>query len=196
MIPKAVDNQRGVTYLSMMFVIVVLGITLMAVGRQWSVTVQRDREQELLFRGNRIKAAIEAYAADYQVKKAFRTNVYPLTLTQLVEGPKRYLQVVYKDPMTGEDFEVIKVNGQIQGVRSRSKGTPLNQVHFKGAKTYAQVTFQATTTQAQPCLPSVNPLNPLLNTPCPPAPGSLPSPTAGQPAGAPGTSPGSPPARP
>ncbi len=187
-----VANQRGVTYLSMMFVIVVLGITLMAIGRQWSVTVTRDREQELLFRGNRIKAAIEAYAADYQVKKAFRANVYPLTLTQLTEGPKRYLQVAYKDPMTGRDFDLIKVSGQIQGVRSRGKGTPLDQVHFKGAKTYAEVAFQAASNQAQPCLPSVNPLNPLLTTPCPPATGGSPVQAPGQPPGTPGTLPATP----
>jgi len=163
-----------------MIAVVLMGVSLMVVGKQWSVVKKRDMEQELLFRGNRVKAAIELYAADYQVRKAFRANVYPLTLQQLTEPPKRYLQVVYKDPMTGQDFELIKVNGEIRGVRSRSKETPLDQVHFKGVSSYSQVAFQVETQAGQPCMPTPNPLNPLApSAPCPPAtppPGSPASP--------------------
>ncbi|TLY43344.1 MAG: hypothetical protein E6K61_02180, partial [Nitrospirae bacterium] len=78
-----------------MFAIVLMGISMTVVSKQWTVVMKRDKEAELLFRGNRIKAAIEAYAADYQVRKASRPNVYPLKLEQLTEKPKRYLPVVY-----------------------------------------------------------------------------------------------------
>ena len=164
-------NQRGVTYLMLMAAIVLMGVAMTVVGQQWSIIVKRDREAELLFRGNRIKAAIEAYAADYQVKKATRPSAYPVKLEQLTEMPKRYLQVAYKDPITGENFELIKAGAEIRGVRSTSKAKPLNTVDFKDADTYSAIRFEVQPAAAQPCLPgaaAVNPLNPLGAAPCPP----------------------------
>lgn len=159
-------SQRGVTYLMVMAAIVLMGVAMTVVGQQWSVVVKRDREAELQFRGTRIKTAIEAYAADYQVRKATRPNIYPLRLEQLTEkNPKRYLQVVYKDPITGQDFELIKVGAEIQGVKSRSQEHPLNQVQFKNAVSYNAVVFQAASPGAQPGAPILNPLNPLLPQP-------------------------------
>ena len=154
-----------------MFAIVLMGISMMVVSKQWTVVMKRDKEAELLFRGNRIKTAIEAYAADYQVRKATRPNIYPLTLEQLTEKPKRYLPVVYKDPITGQDFELIKVGAEIRGVKSRSKDKPFDQVHFKNADTYDQVAFQVQAAAAQPSVPGQG-----LKCPptCPPA--SSPSP--------------------
>lgn len=164
-------DQRGFTYLMLMAAIVLMGVSATVVGKQWKVTMQRDQEAELLFRGNRIKAAIEAYAADYEVRKATRPNRYPLSLKELTEKkPTRYLQVVYKDPITGEDFELIKVGKEIRGVKSRSKDRPLNKVEFKGAETYNQIAFQVTGAAGGSCGPAVNPLNPFAPTTC--APGS------------------------
>ncbi len=136
-------NQHGATYLMMMFIIVLLGITLMAVAQHWSVIMKRDREAELVFRGNRIKEAIERYVADYEVQKATRSNRYPLKLEDLTKRPKRYLQAVYKDPITGEDFALIKVGKDIRGVRSPSMDTPMDLVTFKGASTYNSIRFEA-----------------------------------------------------
>jgi len=90
-------DQRGVTYLMVMFAIVLMGISLSVVGKQWVMTVKRDHEAELLFRGTRIQNAIARYAADYEIRKATRPNRYPLSLEELTQRPKRYLQVVYKD---------------------------------------------------------------------------------------------------
>lgn len=155
----------------LMAAIVLMGVAMTVVGQQWSVVVKRDREAELQFRGTRIKNAIEAYAADYQVRKATRPNTYPLKLEQLTEKPKRYLQVAYKDPMTGEEFDLIKVGAEIRGVKSRSKDKPLNKVAFKDAATYNAIRFEAKPPSAAPCAPgigAINPLNPLGSVPCPP----------------------------
>ena len=122
----------------MLFIIVLLGITLMAVAQHWSVVMKRDREAELAFRGNRIKEAIERYVADYEVQKATRANRYPLKLEDLTKRPKRYLQAVYKDPITGEDFALIKVGKDIRGVRSPSMDAPMDLVttghHANGSR--------------------------------------------------------------
>jgi hypothetical protein len=179
LMPRAsrLPPSAGVTYLLLMFSIVVMGVTLTAVGKQWKVVVQRDHEEELLFRGNRIKTAIQLYAADYEVMKASRANRYPLSLEQLTQKPKRYLPRVYSDPITGKDFEIIKVGAEIRGVKSRSKDAPLDQVRFKKATAYNQITFQVES-QAAGCVPTPNPLNPLLSTPCPPAGTGPPIPSA------------------
>ena len=163
-------NQRGVTYLMVMAAIVLMGVAMTVVSQQWSIMVKRDKEAELLFRGNRVKAALEAYAADYQVKKATRPTAYPVKFGQLTEMPKRYLQVAYKDPITGGDFELIKAGAEIRGVKSRSKDKPLNTVDFKDAATYNAIRFEVKPAAATPCAPGVamvNPLNPLGFTPCP-----------------------------
>jgi type II secretory pathway pseudopilin PulG len=163
---KRVWNERGATYLMVMIVVTVMGISLMALGKQWTIASKRDKEAELVFRGTRIKNAIETYAAESQIRKAARANQYPLSLEQLTQPPKRYLQMVYKDPMTGKDFELIKVGAEIRGVKSRSLDRPLNQVTFKKAKTYREILFQAEAATAQPCLSTANPINPLLAIPC------------------------------
>ncbi len=165
-------NQDGVTYLFMMILVVVMSISLMGVTQQWSVIMKRDREAELLFRGTRIKEAIERYVADYEVQKATRPNRWPRTLEELTKKtPKRYLQAVYTDPITGEDFDLIKVGEELHGVRSTSQDVPYDQVHFKNAKTYQAIRFESTGagTNCQP-----NPINPLIQQNCTPS-GQTPS---------------------
>lgn len=161
----AVSSQQGFAYIMALFFVVLIGISLMTIGQQWSVTMRRDREAELLFRGNRIKAAIELYAADFEVQKGIRTNRFPRSLKDLTaKNPKRYLQAVYKDPMTGEDFILIKEGEEIKGVRSSSKEVPYDRVNFKGAGTYAAIRFEAKA-PSDSCAP--NPVNPLLPANCP-----------------------------
>jgi len=153
-------NQQGATYLIVMFLIVLMGISLMATTQQWSFIMKRDREAELAFRGNRIKEALERYVADYEVLKATRPTRYPRKLEDLTKKePKRYLQVAYKDPITGMDFELIKVGTDIRGVRSTSPDKPLDQVTFKGAQSYQAIRFEVAQTAGcaanspQPCTP-------------------------------------------
>jgi len=159
---SSIHNQQGVTYLLALFAIVLIGISLMVTGQQWSVIVKRDREAELLFRGTRIKEAIERYAADYEVQKATRPQRYPLTLEYLTKKPRRYLPVVYLDPITQEKFKLIKIGNEIRGVRSMSQDVPLDQVNFKGAESYHAIKFQAS--GSTNCGP--NPQNPTLPTNC------------------------------
>jgi type II secretory pathway pseudopilin PulG len=156
-----VSSQQGATYLLMMFIIVILGITLMAVSQHWSVIMKRDREAELLFRGNRIKEAIERYVADYEVQKATRANRYPMKLEDLTKRPKRYLQAPYKDPITGKDFDLILVGKDIHGVRSTSTDSPMDLVTFKGATSYNSIRFEAV---AAGC--GSNPANPAVPANC------------------------------
>ena len=40
------SNQQGFFYIMAMFFVVLIGISLMMIGQQWSVTMKRDREAE------------------------------------------------------------------------------------------------------------------------------------------------------
>ncbi len=184
-------NQDGMTYLFVMMLVVFMTISLLGMTQQWSVIMKRDREAELLFRGNRIKDAIDRYVADYEVQKATRPNQWPRTLVELTKkSPKRYLQVAYSDPITGKKFELIKVGEELHGVRSSSTDIPYNRVDFKGAKTYQAIRFESTGANAN-C--QLNPLNPTLPTNCAPPgttlpPGTIPaSGTTPNPGGSPPT---------
>ena len=178
-------NQDGVTYLFVMMLVVVMTISLLGVTQQWSVIMQRDREAELQFRGTRIAKAIERFVADWEIQKATRPNQWPRTLEELTKkSPKRYLRMVYTDPMTGNKFALIKNGVEIHGVRSTSPETPYNQDLFKGAKTYHAIRFEAKgNTNCQ-----INPLNPNAPTNCAPSGATTPPGTTTPPEAAPPTS--------
>ena len=167
------NNQQGMSYLLVMILVVIMGISLMGVTQQWSVVMKRDREAELNFRGTRIKEAIERFVADYEAHKATRPNRWPRTLEELTKKtPKRYLQAAYLDPITGDKFDLIKQNDELHGVRSPSPDTPFNRSQFKGAQSYRAIRFEATGQTAN-CTP--NPLNPLAPNCSPPAAGAPPT---------------------
>ena len=176
---KPFTNQAGVTYLFAMMLVVFMSISLMGVTQQWSVIMKRDREAELLFRGTRIKESIERFVADYEVQKATRPNRWPRTLEELTKkSPKRYLQAVYTDPITGRDFDLIKVGEELHGVRSTSTDVPYDQVHFKNVKTYQAIRFESTGASTN-C--DLNPLNPLAPQNCAPSATAQPSPEGSSP---------------
>jgi len=133
-----------------MFLIVLMGIYMSTIAQQWSFLLKRDREAELQFRGNRIKRAIEKFSADYEVKKTERDHPLPRSLEELTK-PTAYLPAAYKDPITGKDWEFIVNQESIYGVRSRSKGKPLNKVVFPEAKTYHDIVFKAEGALRQNC---------------------------------------------
>ena len=59
----------------------------------WRTAVKREREAELVFRGEQYAHAIELFSR--------RNGGFPPSLDVLVEG--RYIRKLYTDPMTGED---------------------------------------------------------------------------------------------
>ncbi len=83
---------------------VLIGITLLGVGLSaavtlWSQVLQREREAELLFRGEAVVRALERFGQD-------RPGTLPETLDELVEG--KYLRRAWLDPMTGRSFRILR----------------------------------------------------------------------------------------
>jgi type II secretory pathway pseudopilin PulG len=146
-------NARGFTYLAVMFSVVLIGLSLTGAVQQWKTIMQREKEAELLFRGDQIRKAIEAY---YRAPRA-GTNQYPRTLEELIKDPgssatKRYLRRLYKDPITNEDWVLIKDGAtRVKGVHSRSEAEPMKMANFpdgykgfEGKTRYSEWVFEFT----------------------------------------------------
>jgi len=116
-------GQRGYILAMVLAGMTVMGILLTRAMPSVITEVQRENEDELIFRGESIALAIRAYRA--------RTGGYPTSLEDLVKVKPRILRKVYKDPMTPDgQWELItavqagtsgsQAGLPIVGVRSRS----------------------------------------------------------------------------
>ena len=116
-----------------LFLIVVMGIVLAAIGKVWSTAQQREKERELLFVGNQFRQAIGLY---YQrstgAVKAYPQHLDDLLLDSRQPAVQRYLRKIYRDPMTGQaEWAVVVVNDRITGVYSTSQEAPLKSSNFR-----------------------------------------------------------------
>ena len=84
----------------------IMAIMLTVVMPVWKQTTQREKEEELIFRGKQYVHAI----AMFQRKFA---NAPPPNVDALVE--QRFLRKKFKDPITGEDFVPIPVGQAVPG---------------------------------------------------------------------------------
>lgn len=149
-VPIQVRNNRGVTYLALMFSIVLIGISASATARQWTVMIQREKEADLVAKGIEIQNALSLYSATMKIGRVMSTEVYPQSLAELTRGSKPYLRKVYQDPIGGGEWEYLRApTGGIMGVRSKSKGKPIKVSdfplavrHFEGKKSYRDWMFQ------------------------------------------------------
>lgn len=126
-------REGGFTYLVLLAVVAVMGVMLGATGEVWHTTLQREKEQELLFVGDQFRRAFDLYGK-HTPGNASR---YPLSLDALLKDPRhpgvqRYLRKIYADPITGStQWGLIKgPNGEIFGVHSLSEDEPLKKSGF------------------------------------------------------------------
>ena len=130
---KAKLNRSGFTYLMALMLIMVMGIMLGAVGQSWKTIVQREREEELIFRGRQIRDAITKW---YTPPPGGHPPTPLRELKDLLEDPRtaskvRYLRRPYLDPMTGKEWTVISdPNKGIIGVASTSQAKPIKTGGF------------------------------------------------------------------
>jgi len=132
---RNVSNQNGFTFLGALLLVVIIGIMMSLSVQPWKTIMKREREQELIFRGLQYRNAIAAWnARQGNAGSAGNTGVTPLTdLKDLLLDPrtlerKKYLRQLYKDPMTGKDWKIIRDVGGgrgIIGVASTSNEEPL-----------------------------------------------------------------------
>ena len=128
------DNQRGAILLLLLVMVVVVGLAAGLAGQSWRSTVQRAREAELLWRGQQYQQAINSYYAVRHGQQSFPTKLEDLLRDPRFPNVVRHLRKLYKDPMTGEDWELVTDSSKrIIGVRSRSDLEPFRKDGFPKA---------------------------------------------------------------
>lgn len=171
-------SEKGFTLAFVVITLLFVGVGMATVGKIWSKAVQREKEEELLFRGDQIRKAIESYYNDS--KNCRHPNMYPSSLEDLLKDKRclsvqRHLRKLYKDPMTIDgEWELIPVTPEgevkgmpsssiqpgtgmrIKGVRSKSekepikkKGFPEIYKNFEGKMRYKDWEFIFTPGQTQ-----------------------------------------------
>ncbi|MFZ3209677.1 MAG: type II secretion system protein [Geobacteraceae bacterium] len=133
MVANPLKSSDGFTYLMALVIVVIMGIMLGGIGQSWQRVMKREREEELLFRGNQIRDAI----ARWNKPRPGQHQATPLKdMEHLLSDPRsmtnvRYLRRLYTDPLTNKEWVLITdpIKGII-GVASSSEEAPLKQANF------------------------------------------------------------------
>ena len=108
-------SERGFAMAGLLVGIALLSLGLSIAMPAWRTLVQREKEEELLWRGQQYDRAIQLYR---------KKNAAPgaPSVERLIEG--KFLRKLYKDPITGGDFEIIGVSqaGNAAGVQQPQRG--------------------------------------------------------------------------
>ena len=117
----------GYVLIMLLFVVTAMGIGLLVAVPVWQTQIQREKEEELIFRGKQYIEAVRIF----QIKKP---GTFPKTLEELVE--EKCLRRPFKDPMNPDgDWNIILLpEGGLPGGtrRRRSGGTPVRMEEASG----------------------------------------------------------------
>ena len=110
------SQQGGYAFLLTLFMVVVLLISLSAMVPSVLINGRREREQDMIWRGEQYKRGIRLYNQKF--------GKYPTKLDDLIKhqnGSLRFMRKLYKDPMTpdGGEWRLIYVTqgGMLVGSR-------------------------------------------------------------------------------
>lgn len=138
-------RNRGFTYIMVLLWVAISGVMLMALSRAWLLESRRERDTELIYRGEQIREALSTYAV---VPVSTGRSRAPERLEDLLEDRRsgqvvRHLRRVWRDPITNSPtWGLVKdENGGIVGVFSTSPKVPL--LGPPGTRSYKEWRFEA-----------------------------------------------------
>jgi len=143
-------RQFGFTYMGVLMLMVIAGISMAGTGLMWHMQIQRAKEQQLLFAGTAIRKAIGSYYASNPTGVGeYPKSLEALLLDERSINIKRHLRRVYLDPIAkGQEWTLIRQNERIVGVHSQSSLKPMKVADFptiyedfSNAKTYQDWKF-------------------------------------------------------
>lgn len=146
---RSIKQQGGFTYLLLLIALSTLALSLLKSRDEVQMRYQAQQEAELLFRGEQIRAAIQAYRGNGD--GCFPVRFEQLLIDKRGRKPLYHLRQHYADPLTGSKNwgMILDPQGRWIGVRSLGKGTPRKKVGFRHdpkqfakAKTYYDWKFQ------------------------------------------------------
>jgi type II secretory pathway pseudopilin PulG len=109
------QRQAGYTFIILMAMITVLAIGLLAAVPVWKTQIQREAEEELIFRGRQYVEAVRTY----QIKNPGK---FPASIEDLIKA--RCLRKPFPDPMTRDGkWDLILQADTASGGRLASSGS-------------------------------------------------------------------------
>jgi type II secretory pathway pseudopilin PulG len=96
-------GERGYAMAALLVMLAVMSVLMTAALPTWRHEAQREKEAELVFRGEQYARAVALFRAKNQ-------NAFPPSVDVLVQG--KFLRKKYPDPITGKDFDLIGVGSQ------------------------------------------------------------------------------------
>lgn len=115
MVTNRRSTSHGFTLVGMIVIFTVMAVLLSAAMPIWSKIIQRDKEEELIFRGMQYAEAIRVFQ--------LRNGRYPLRLRELTTVKPRAIRQLWTDPMTEDGrwglIYAQATPGQNQGRRGR-----------------------------------------------------------------------------
>jgi type II secretory pathway pseudopilin PulG len=107
-------GEAGYAMAALLVMIAVMAVVMSAAMPVWRHAAQREKESELVFRGQQYVRAIRLYNN--------RLRSFPPSVDALVQG--RYLRKKFKDPITGDDFQVLSAGAPAPGLAQPGQTQP------------------------------------------------------------------------
>jgi len=124
------SSEAGYTLAVVMVFTSVLLVTLSGAVINWQKAMQREREEELIYRGKQFMRAVELWQRKFP-------GTYPTTIDALLStNNSRFLRKKWKDPITNSDeWRLLKMNpdGSISGLTVIPGSSPLGPSSFGGS---------------------------------------------------------------
>ena len=108
-------TERGYAMAALLVALGALAVFASMAMPVWRTALQREKEEELIFRGQQYVRSIRLFQRKF-------ANAYPPNLDLLID--QRFLRKKYKDPMSGDANFVILYQSMIQQARPGAAGQP------------------------------------------------------------------------
>jgi type II secretory pathway pseudopilin PulG len=106
------QGNRGYAMAALLVAMSVMAVLMSALLPLWTTMAKREKEAELVFRGNQYARAVGLFQRKF-------ANAAPPSIDVLVQ--QRFLRKKYKDPITNDDFQPLYAN---QPMTPQGAGTP------------------------------------------------------------------------
>jgi type II secretory pathway pseudopilin PulG len=103
---RRVSGEDGFLMVALLVALSVMGVMLSVALPAWNTRARREKETELIWRGQQYARAIALFQRKY-------ANTPPPTIDVLVS--ERFLRKKYLDPITNDEFELITPGSTIEG---------------------------------------------------------------------------------
>src|SRR3954464_8925707 len=116
MVPAVANKgERGFVMVALLVLMAVMAVAMTVALPAWSTMARRERETELVWRGEQYARAIQLFQRKY-------AGTFPPSVDVLIT--EHVLRKKYKDPITNDDFQTIGVGQPVSGPQTTNPFAP------------------------------------------------------------------------